>query len=310
MKNKIAIIGAGPIGSILGAHLARNGQSVVLVDILEEHLKAIKTKGLKISGLEGINVKIPDVCLKISELKKFSPEYIFICVKGPVLRIITPEIKKTAAGQAQLISFQNGIDTEEFIAAAVGRERTLRAVVNYAGNLVAPGQIKMSFFNKPNYIGAAHPAGEKPAREIAQLMTQAGLDTEFTPDIKKYIWEKTILNASLSPVTALTKQTMKQAMDFAATRQLVVKLLEEGVKVAKKLGYDYGSGFLDHSLGYLDKAGHHKTSMHVDVDAQRLTEIEFLNMKIVEYGHKHQVAVPANESIVNLIKGMENTFGG
>ena len=225
------------------------------------------------------------------------------------------EVKKVISGQTNVISFQNGIDTEELVSQYVGAARTLRVVINYAGNLIANGQVKMSFFNKPNYIGAIFPATGKIAQEIAGMMTQAGLDTEFTPEIKKYAWEKTILNAALSPVTALTGQTMKQAMDFPETRRLVVSLLEEGVAVAKAIpdgtgtgGYDYGADFMNHCLNYLDKAGHHKTSMHIDVEAGRKTEIDFLNKKIVEYGQKMGLPTPYHETIVRLIKGIENRF--
>ncbi|MEK7447876.1 MAG: 2-dehydropantoate 2-reductase [Planctomycetota bacterium] len=312
---KTAIIGAGPIGSILAAHLAQNKQPVILVDVLKPHLDIIKEKGIVISGVSQINVKIPDICYEISQLKNLEIDYLFICVKATVLQNIMTEVKKVISGQTNVISFQNGIDTEELVSQYVGAARTLRVVINYAGNLIANGQVKMSFFNKPNYIGAIFPATGKIAQEIAGMMTQAGLDTEFTPEIKKYAWEKTILNAALSPVTALTGQTMKQAMDFPETRRLVVSLLEEGVAVAKAIpdgtgtgGYDYGADFMNHCLNYLDKAGHHKTSMHIDVEAGRKTEIDFLNKKIVEYGQKMGLPTPYHETIVRLIKGIENRF--
>ena len=66
---KTAIIGAGPIGSILAAHLAQNKQPVILVDVLKPHLDIIKEKGIVISGVSQINVKIPDICYEISQIK-------------------------------------------------------------------------------------------------------------------------------------------------------------------------------------------------------------------------------------------------
>lgn len=302
---RIGIIGTGPIGSILGAYLAKNRNEVALVDILKNHLAVIQKQGLTISGVAEIKTKISQTFETIAGLKDFNPEVIFICVKTPILKIIIPEIRKIFTPGLTLVSFQNGLDVEEELAAVLGKDNTLRVVINYAGNLVANGHIKMSFFNKPNYIGAVSPKGESKAKEIAQAMTKAGLDTEFTSDIKKYVWEKVILNAALSPVCALTAMTMKQAMDFAGTYHIVEEILKEGIAVAKSIGYDYGPDFFSHCIQYLKNAGHHKTSMHVDLDAKHPTEIDFLNKKIVDYGKPKDIPTPYNDTITCLVKAIE-----
>jgi 2-dehydropantoate 2-reductase len=94
----------------------------------------------------------------------------------------------------------------------------------------------MSFFNPPNYIGAMTPKGESAARQMADMMTAAGLETRFTNNIIRYEWEKVILNAALNPVCALTRKMMKDMMNFEITEFLVEELLQEGIEVAKPLG--------------------------------------------------------------------------
>lgn len=304
---KIAIIGAGPIGSILGGYLAKGGHEIAFVDILKAHLDAVKSKGLNISGATDIKAKIAETYLKASELKSFKPEIIFVCVKAPVVKVIAPELQ-TLNSELQTVtwvSFQNGLEVEKDLADVVGGDKTIRVVINYAGNLIAPGQVKMSFFNKPNYIGSFNSKGAAKAKEIAGLMTKASLDTDFVSDIKKYEWEKVILNAALSPLCAITGMTMKQAMDFPETYRLVEEVLKEGIAVAKAIRYDYGDKFFEHCIGYLKNAGHHKTSMHIDIEAKRATEIDFINKKIVDYGQVKSVKTPYNETITNIIKGME-----
>ena len=306
-KKRFAVIGAGPIGGIMGAHLKRAGHDVLLVDILRDHLQEIGRKGLTITGVREMNVSFPeeDLLLSIDELAGREVDFLFISVKASIMPRILPPVANVLGEETILVSLQNGLDTEDFIAEAFGRERTLRVVVNYAGNLVGNGLVRLSFFNAPNYVGMLDAGAEEAARELAVIISGAELETEFTREIKKYEWEKTILNAALSPVCALTRRTMKQMMELDYTRALVKAILVEGFEVAAANGIDFDEDFLTHCMGYLDKAGHHKTSMHVDVENRNPTEIGFLNEKIVEYGASNGIPTPYNSTIVDLIRGAE-----
>jgi 2-dehydropantoate 2-reductase len=81
--------------------------------------------------------------------------------------------------------------------------------------------------------------------------------------------------------------------------------LSEGIEVAAANKIHYRSDFLKHCMDYLDKAGHHKTSMHVDIEKKSPTEIDFINKKIVEYGKLKGIPTPYNSTIVALIRGSE-----
>ncbi len=167
----------------------------------------------------------------------------------------------------------------------------------------------MSFFNPPNYIGAMSPEGEPLARILAKMLTESGLETQFTTDIKKYEWEKVVLNAALNPVCALTRKPMKDMMDFELTELLVEELLREGVAVAEAAGITFDAGFLEHGIQYLKNAGYHRTSMHQDILRQLPTEIDWISSKIVEWGRTHEVQTPYNFVIAALIKGLEMESG-
>jgi 2-dehydropantoate 2-reductase len=307
---KIAIVGAGPVGGILGAHLAHAGHYVVLCDVLKNHLDAIKERGLTIKGVSNIVSRHDRLAYGISELTSF-PEMdtIIIATKASVMPRFIPELVKVAQPGVRVISCQNGLGTEEFLAGTFGPDNVLRIVVNYAGGLVGDGEIWMSFFNPPNYIGALTAKGEPLARQMAEIMTEAGLETKFTPDIKRYEWEKVILNAALSPVCALTRKPMKDMMDFEVTESLVEKLLWEGIKVAEATGVTFEEGFFEHCVQYLKRAGYHKTSMHVDIERGTPTEIDWINGKIVEHGHALGIETPYNSTITALIKGLEMKSG-
>ena len=304
---KFGIIGVGPVGSIMAAHLAKAGHKVILVDILQAHMDEIKHHGLTITGVKEMVVpfKSENICYGIDELQNKDVDHLFISVKASFLQTILPQLKQIAKPNATYISLQNGLDNEEIIAEAFGKEHTLRIVVNYAGNLIDNGKVRMSFFNAPNYIGMIDKSIEKKAREIADIISRANLETTFTPDIKKYEWEKIILNAALSPVCALTRRTMKQMMECNNTRTLTEAILKEGIAVAGANGIHFKPDFLKFCMNYLDKAGHHRTSMHVDIEKKHPTEIGFINEKIVQYGTAKGIPTPINETIVSLIKGSE-----
>lgn len=306
-KYNFGIIGMGPIGSIMATHLAKVGHNVTLVDILKDHLDEIKRSGLILTGFKEMRVSFPgeNLCYSIDEMRGRNIDVVFISVKASILPKVLPMLKKVTRPGTTFVSLQNGLDAEDFIADVFGKENTLRIVVNYAGSLIDNGKVKMSFFNAPNYIGMIDPSAKEKAKKLAEVITSANLDTAFTTEIKKYEWEKTILNTALSPVCALTRRTMKQMMEFEDTRDLVEAILREGIEVAEANDIYFESGFLEHCIGYLDKAGHHKTSMHVDIERGSPTEIGFINGKIVKYGALKGIPTPYNSTIVSLIRGSE-----
>jgi len=305
-KPKIAIIGAGPIGGILGAHLVRSGHYVVLCDILQEHLDAIKDQGLTITGVAELTARCERLAYSISELSNFPGIDTFvICTKASILPQVLAQIAATARPGARFICNQNGLDNEDFVAGTFGPDNVLRIVPNYAGSLTRAGEIWMSFFDKPNYIGAMTPQGQPLARQMAEIMTEAGIKTLFTTDIKRYEWEKTLLNACNNPVCALTGKLMKEVMDLAPTGSLVEDLLREGVAVAAAAGVTFDAEFIARGLQSLKNAGYHKPSMLQDIERGAKTEVDWINGKIVEHAQAHGLQAPNHAAITRLVQGLE-----
>ncbi len=303
---KVAIVGAGPVGGILGAKLVKAGHYVVFCDIQKPHLDAIKERGLAITGVSEFTAECDRVAYDISELSNFSDiNTIIIATKAAILPQLIPQIKKVARPGTLFISCQNGLDNEDYLAETFGLDNVLRIIVNYGGSQMGDGNIFMSFFNPPNYIGAMTSKGEPLARRLAELTTDANLEMQFTSDIKKYEWEKAILNAALNPVCALTHKPMKDMMDFELTETLAEKILCEGVKVAEATGISFDPKFIEHGVQYLKGAGYHRTSMHQDILRNIPTEIDWISCKIVEWGKKFGVETPYNLTIAALIKGLE-----
>ncbi len=310
-KPTIGIIGLGPVGSILAAHLAKHGENVVVEDIVKKLLFTVKEEGLRISGIRELTVKIGKTASSMPELSKFNPDIVFVATKASILKVIFPQIKQIYKPAMKIVSFQNGLDNEQIIAEALGAETTYRVVINYAGNTVGLGRAKMNWFQPPNYVGAYYKGRyvtDETTKYIASVMTASGLATEETSDIKKHVWEKTILNAALCSICAVTGQTMKEAMEFKHTRDLAVRILEEGLEAAGADGYDFGEDALNRFTVYLEKGGAHKPSMLIDVENKRPTEVDFMSGAIARYGEKYGVSTPVNSTFTGLLKTMENRY--
>jgi len=307
---KFAIVGVGPVGGILAAHLAHAGHYVVSCDVQTPHLNAIKERGLSLTGVSKMTAQCERVAYSVSELSNF-PEVntIIISTKASILPELIQEITKIAQPGMRFISCQNGLDNEEYLGETFGVDNVLRIVINYGGSQMGDGNINMSFFNPPNYIGAITEKSVTLARQLAKMLTDSGLETHFTANIKKYEWEKVVLNSALNPVCALTRKPMRDMMDLEFTEELVEQLLREGIAVAEAAGIKFDDGFLDNGIQYLKNAGYHRTSMHQDIIRQIPTEIDWISCKVVEWGRAHGIKTPYNLAIAALIKGLEMESG-
>lgn len=302
--HNIAIIGAGPVGSIMAAYLSRKGENIFLIDIKEELISAIEKEGITVTGIgDNFNTRVKGTGYSISHLSQFDIDLIFIAAKSTFMEGLLREIKPVFKPGQKILIIQNGIDNEDKAAEEFSREAVLRFVINYAGMIVKPGTMKMSFFNPPNYIGALSPQNESLARKIADIIRSSGLDTVYTPEIKKYEWKKTILNAALMPVCASTGLTMKEAMELEETRFLCEQILLESIQVAKKLGYEFGDNFFETGIDYLSKAGYHKPSTLMDLEAGN--PIEYIFQPIIDYGKNIGVPTPYLESLTKVVRTLE-----
>lgn len=302
---RIGVVGIGPVGAVLVAHLTEAGAYVIPCDIIKNRMDSIRKSGIRLKHTIEKHVTIPEVCHSAQQLAMYDLDLIIIAVKTPVLNRVIEELSQIDSDRLFFMCAQNGIDNEREVAREFGDGRTLRMVVNYAGNMSGPNTVHVSFFNPPNYLAPMLPQGDDIAERLVKLLNSSGLETEIPEDIQDYVWGKTILNAALSPVCAITRQTMKEVMDFPETYELVEALIDESVAVAEKEGIELGKKFRRFGVRYLKNAGHHRPSMLIDLEDGHRTEIDRLNGKIVEYGKKHYIPTPLNLSVSALVRLLE-----
>jgi 2-dehydropantoate 2-reductase len=120
------------------------------------------------------------------------------------------------------------------------------------------------------------------------------------------VWRKSVMNACMNPVCAVTGLTMSRVMNDPIVYQIVDALVKECIQVARANEINLGWDFYPHAMDYMRNAGDHKPSMLMDIEAGRRTEIDFINGKFVEYGARTGTHTPYNHTLSALVKGLES----
>lgn len=314
-KCKIGIIGLGPVGLVLSSHFQESGCEVAVYDHNKIKINKIRNEGIILEEKISKKVRIDHICSSLNEFAEIGVENWVYCVKvnhmPSVIKASQDVIKQMPKAQVNNLSFisaQNGIDVEDMLCDAFGESKTLRMVLNYAGNLRTPNTVKVTFFNPPNYIASIDDSKNNIANNLAEKLNSVKLETVSVDsfELHKRVWEKTILNASLSALCGIGRFTMKEAMDFPNTVEIVEQIIQETLLVAEAEKIKFEDQFIRNCLKYLKKGGDHFPSLAGDVINNRITEIDYINGKIVDYGRKHYIRTPLNLTFTNLIRGMSH----
>ncbi len=302
---KFAVVGAGPVGCIVAAFLARGGYEITLCDVQTSLLEPALDPGILLSGADNFQARVTKTTTRIDELANDPPDVVIVTVKATALPIITSALEGFIGEGRYVVSWQNGIDTELVMAERLGKKQVMRAVVNYGCILEGPAQVKLAFHHRPHYLQELDPASRDAALGICQVLTECGLDTHHTTQIRNMVWTKTVNNSCMNPVCAVTGKTMFEVINDPIVFGLVNSLLKEGVRVARANELMLGPDYYIDCLDYIKDAGHHKPSMLQDIEAKRRTEIDYINGKIIEYGERAGVPTPFNTTLRCLVKALE-----
>jgi 2-dehydropantoate 2-reductase len=303
---KIGVIGLGPVGMILAVHLQEAGCDVAICDIDKVKINLIRKEGVRLEGVIDKHTYFQHIYTAVTDLKELDPEILVFSVKAHQMQPVVKEAVALNNDKLCVVSAQNGIDVEQLLGEAFGESKTLRMVINYAGNLNTPNVVKVTFFNPPNYIASIDDSRTKLAEQVAEWLNGVELQTKVVDsfEILKRVWVKTILNAALSPLCGIGKLTMREAMDIPDTVEIIEQIILEGIEVAETEKIKFEDDFVRKCLRYLRKAGNHFPSLAVDLINNRPTEIDYMNGKIVDYGRKHYIRTPLNLAFANMVKAI------
>jgi 2-dehydropantoate 2-reductase len=307
---RMAVVGVGATGSVLAAALLSKFPETVLVGRRPDLGKALKEKGIRISGAMNYRVQVKNYCSNIDGLKDLNPTIFFLCTKTFHLADVLEKLQNIAGTDTKIISTQNGLGTEDLVADKFGDETVFRMSLNYGASVKGPGEAEVAFFNRPNHLGCLSPENQELGLQIAGMLSGCDLDTEFVDDIKLFVWKKMIMKCTMASICAVTNKTIKAALEYPPTREIADTCFKEALAVAKVMGYDLGEDYLKQALSYLEKVGVHKDSMCYDIENQSPTEIDFLGAKIVGYARERGIPTPFYVTMTNLVKAIEDNYLG
>jgi len=185
----------------------------------------------------------------------------------------------------------------------------IRGTTFPAGHLISPGHVGYDI-KGDTWIGPFEPSHTpmQMVEEFGGLLSRSGMSTIVLPDARGAQWTKLIFNAATNSVGALTRLDHGSAARFEATGELFKMLIEEGKGVARALGIELHGDPWDLVMKGANAPGRHKSSMLQDVEAGRLTEVDFMNGAIVQWGEKTGVPTPLNRMMWALVKGLEKSW--
>ncbi len=319
--NRILIWGAGAIGGSVGAWLSRAGHDVTLVDVVPEHVAAIRAEGLRITGpVENFTVHLPAF---LPEEVEGTWQHVFLAVKAhhtqEACRALTPHLAQTG----YVLSLQNGL-CETIIQRIVGRDRTMGAFVNFSADWMAPGEIM--FGGRGAVV-----LGEVTGRMTARLAALHAVMRDFEPDaittdaIWGYLWGKLGYGAMLF-AQALGQLGIADCLARpellplwrALGREAMEVTLAEGVAPNGFNGFD-PAAFMPNAPETAARASvaamvafnrpNAKTHSGVWRDLairKRRTEIDVQIAPIATIGARHGLACPTVRRLVDMIHEVEN----
>ena len=305
---KIAVIGAGAMGSIYASFLSKNNNEVLVIDIWEEHLKAIKNAGLRVSGFSGDNiVKNINVSSNIEDAKEY--ELFIIATKASGVGAVASKLSEITNDDSLILTIQNGLGAGERIAKYMPTNNILLGVAQgFGAAMRGPGHAhhnNMSMIRIGEMNGGITPRLEK----LVKVWSDAGFNAKAFEDIEQLIWEKFICNVAYSGPCSIFKKTLGEIM----SNKHMFHIAKECALEARKMGDIKNVNFtFDDTVDYITEFGkkllNSKPSMLQDVEAKRLSEIDAINGMVVTLGEENGIETPFNLAVSTIIKAYEEEY--
>ena len=307
MSQHVVVLGAGAMGSLFGGLLAEGGLQVTLVDPWQEHIDRIKQDGLKFVGFGGD--RSVQIAATSNAADVESADIVFVQCKAnfnaaaaeSLRHLFTPETSTVA------ISFQNGLGNEEQLAEYFGEDRVLGGLTAQGANIEGPGIVR-NHAELPSYIGEMAGGISERTKEIAAVLSANGLPTEPSDNIRLDIWRKLMANIAISAVSGITGLNIGQIFNQHLADDASYAALDEAIVVANAAGVNLNTEEAREILAKIagpNGTPGNKSSLRVDIENERPSEIDYINGAVVKLGNQHNVPVSVNQTLVTLVHGLQ-----
>ncbi|MCY8490336.1 ketopantoate reductase family protein [Bacillus atrophaeus] len=320
---RIAVLGAGSLGTIVGAYLDAGGMDVELIDTYQAHVDALNHKGAKVIGTTDFQAKVKAIT---PENKSGKYDLVLLLTKQLYNDSVLQELLPFLGADSIVCSLQNGIP-EEKVASIVGRERTIAGSVEFGATFIEPGVSRLTteyaHFKKYAFqIGELNGEITERIQRIKSILDLVG-GTHISDNLVGTKWSKLLINNAFSGLSAALNGKYGDILDNEIGIVSAVHIADETIKVGHANGVTFAKmGGLDiESLeltsendlpdriqtfrAAMESSRLLKASMLQDIEKKRKTEIDYINGVVPRLAEGTGISTPYNDMVVKLVKTAE-----
>ncbi len=298
---RIAIIGAGGIGGLLGVSLASAGQDVQFV-ARGAHLTAMRGSGLRVTGDRG-DALIRPVRATDDPATIGPVDLVLFCVKLWDVETVAERIRPLLGAETAVIPLQNGIDASERLLPILGAAHVLGGVAVLTGAIVAPGVVRQSGTHHRVTFGELDGRRTPRTERILDVCLSAGIEATLSDDINRARWEKFVLLVAASSVCAVTRRPIGELRDDPDIAPLFEEMMREVVNVGRACGIRFAPDVIDPLLAFLRSVPPNWIpSMTVDLLAGNRLELPWLAGRVLQLGAEHGIPTPVSRVVYAALK--------
>ncbi len=312
--DRVLVIGAGAMGSLIGARLATAGASVTLYDLNTAHMEAIARDGLHI-GHDGALDEHLRVDLATSDAAEVAPvDLALVMTKSWATTDAVRSVTHAIGPDTFVVSAQNGLGNGRRIADVVPAAQVWEGTTTIGATMVRPGVVDASgtvtHGSSLTQFGAPAGVPISTGDPIAALFEAAGLHAELLEDVGEVVWTKLCMAGTAGCLTALAQITIGDMIASTEAMRTWRAMLDEIFAVAEAEGVTLDRGpVAEHAMTTYRTVGNHWASMAVDIRGRRRTEVDAMCGEVSRLGATHGVPTPVNDTVANMIRAIEQSWG-
>jgi 2-dehydropantoate 2-reductase len=297
---KIAFMGAGGVGGLIGARLAQAGCDVSFV-ARGAHLKAMRENGLKLESQVG-EVHLRDVRVTDDPAAIGPVDLVIFAVKlwdtAAAARAMAPLLGPDTG----VISLQNGVRKDDILRPIVGEQRLMGGVAYMGTAISRPGVIHHTGTMQRVVFGEYDGRRSKRAETLLEYLRKTGIDAQLSDDIRRSIWEKFVFLVAMAAVTASIRLPIGPIRSHPLTRQLYLDALKEAAAVGRAQGVKLPPDFAEERMAFVDTLPETMTaSLQLDLERGNPLEVEWLSGSVVELGAAAGVPTPIHRVVRDIL---------
>jgi 2-dehydropantoate 2-reductase len=301
---RIAIVGAGAMGSVYAGLLGDVGNEVWAIDPWEEHVAAIREHGLRVEGASGDRTVRVTATSDASEVGEV--ELVVIATKAMDVRSAAEAARVLLGPETAVLSIQNGLGSPEVVADVVGADRVVVGIAGgFGASVVSPGHVHHHGMEVVRLGEPGRPVSPR-VKRIAQAWREAGFTVQTEDDVERLVWEKLICNVCFSGTCTVLERTIGEVLDDEQAWSVASSCAQEAhvVAVASGVALSFADA-VAHVAAFGERIRDARPSMLLDRLAGRPSEIDVINGAIPPRAAALGVEAPVNATITALVKAGE-----